>query len=150
MVNQIAPLSPEGINSYIDKFFELDISKKETLKNFLELRPSWQQLMVTPFNLELLCNIWLDQGMKPSLQTLTDLYKQVFDLILKNAYVKEHSLPLGENLRVEMIEGHYKYAIRQMERLAYNSMKKKKLCEELSDDISVSVNEEDMTAIKKI
>ena len=123
---QLAPLSFQDITDYIEKFFSSNPDEGEKLEQFLRSRPAWQQLIAIPFNLQLLSNIWSQNRDLESLaiNTTTELYLAVFQSMLRHAYVKKFGAQ--PYLRPTLLIGHYKDAIREMEKLAYKKLMSQK------------------------
>jgi len=129
ILRNIAPLNADERNEFIDKFYRDNSNASGTIKKFLQSRPGWDQLMETPFNLEILCNVWNQkEASRVNINTVTELYLQIFDFMLKKAFMRDLRLLTEDySISTSSWRGHYKRAISIMSGIAYQLLSQKKL-----------------------
>lgn len=118
-IYKLQSLSFSEVYQFVDTFFAKNLEKSNEFKVEIQRYHSWRALVVVPFHLELLCNLFLSKAEnEPFPETLTEVYQKIFVLMLKRAYQKKHgSVPVG---REKVVFAYYDQAIKLMERLAFD------------------------------
>ncbi|MFN7097446.1 MAG: NACHT domain-containing protein, partial [Gammaproteobacteria bacterium] len=151
LIYHIQPFALTNILYYIDKYFHLNIDKANELKCFLQDRSNYQRLLRTPYHIELLCNIWGNVNSDElELKTITDLYLEIFYLLLKHDFIKKNPA-YGFNIDKATLNntllGRYKISINAMEEIAFQLVAQKSLQKVIGQESISTAIRNDINAV---